>query len=84
MSSASVNGELEALLAADQQLNAFASSGWSKDAWNGLVMFGRAPPARCWGADQDVSFDIAVVGEYTSWGATNGHTQDSVLSLGSQ
>lgn len=56
------NAELEALLAADKQLSAFAPPGWSKDAWNGLVTFGLAPPARCWGADRDVLFDIAVIG----------------------
>lgn len=58
------NAELEALLAADKQLSAFASPGWSKDAWKGLVTFGLAPPARCWGVDRDVSFDIAVIGAY--------------------
>jgi agmatinase len=54
--------EIETLFAADQQMNAFATTGWSKDKWNGLVTFGHAPPARCWGADKDVAFDVAVVG----------------------
>jgi agmatinase len=36
--------------------------GWSKESWNGLVTFGRAPPLRCWGAGGDALFDVAVVG----------------------
>jgi hypothetical protein len=59
---ARVTAEIEALFAADQQLNAFTVPGWGTDAWNGLVTFGHAPPVRCWGADKDVPFDIAVIG----------------------
>jgi agmatinase len=36
--------------------------GWSKESWNGLVTFGRAPPLRCWGVGGDALFDVAVVG----------------------
>jgi agmatinase len=56
------NEELETMFAADRQMNTFATAGWSKDKWNGLVTFGHAPPARCWGADRDVPLDVAVVG----------------------
>ncbi|TFK53432.1 Arginase/deacetylase [Heliocybe sulcata] len=35
---------------------------WSPNEWNGLVSFARAQPLRCFGADADVKFDVAVLG----------------------
>lgn len=33
-----------------------------RDAWTGLVSFANTPPYRCWGAEEDKVFDIAVIG----------------------
>jgi hypothetical protein len=33
-----------------------------RNAWNGLERFAQAEPLRCWGEDDDKSFDIAVLG----------------------
>jgi hypothetical protein len=54
--------EIELPAIAYQQVSTFATPGWAKESWNGLVTFGTAPPARCWGAEKDVLFDIAIVG----------------------
>ncbi|EPQ54015.1 Arginase/deacetylase [Gloeophyllum trabeum ATCC 11539] len=35
---------------------------WSKDSWNGLVSYAQAQPIRCFGADADVPYDVAVLG----------------------
>lgn len=35
---------------------------WSRERWNGLTSFAGAPPLRCWGDDEDVAYDVAVVG----------------------
>lgn len=35
---------------------------WQKDTWNGLTTFARAPPLRCFGAESNVPFDVAVLG----------------------
>ncbi|TFK48846.1 Arginase/deacetylase [Heliocybe sulcata] len=35
---------------------------WSRESWNGLVSFARAPPLRCFGADSDEKYDVAVLG----------------------
>jgi agmatinase len=56
------NLETEAPTIAYQQVSTFVTPSSTKESWNGLVTFGRAPPARCWGAEKDVLFDIAIVG----------------------
>ncbi|KZV81236.1 hypothetical protein EXIGLDRAFT_779931 [Exidia glandulosa HHB12029] len=35
---------------------------WTKERWNGLVSFAAAPPLRCWGDDEDIAYDVAVIG----------------------
>ena len=35
---------------------------WSRERWNGLVSFAGAPPLRCWGVENEVAFDVAVIG----------------------
>ncbi|KZV94516.1 Arginase/deacetylase [Exidia glandulosa HHB12029] len=35
---------------------------WTRQSWSGLVSFARAPPLRCWGDDEDVAYDVAVIG----------------------
>jgi agmatinase len=59
---AQANADLDALLAADPQLKSDTGVDWPTDEWSGLVTFGHAQPARCWGADKKLPFDIAVIG----------------------
>lgn len=35
---------------------------WSKDSWNGLTTFAKAPPLRCFGSDAGILYDVAVLG----------------------
>ncbi|EIN09871.1 Arginase/deacetylase [Punctularia strigosozonata HHB-11173 SS5] len=37
------------------------SQAWSQDSW-GLLTFARSTPSRCWGADANVPYDVAVIG----------------------
>jgi hypothetical protein len=60
--SAQANTDLDGLLAADPQLKSDTGVDWPTDEWSGLVTFGHAQPARCWGADKKLPFDIAVIG----------------------
>ncbi|OBZ75176.1 putative agmatinase 1 [Grifola frondosa] len=39
----------------------FAQS-WAKTSWNGLTTFAGATPLRCFGADEAVKYDVAVLG----------------------
>jgi agmatinase len=50
------------LFSADRQIA--NAPPWTRESWNGLVSFARAPPLRCWGAEADVPYDIAIIGEY--------------------
>jgi hypothetical protein len=50
------------LFSADRQIA--NAPPWTRESWNGLVSFARAPPLRCWGAEADVLYDIAVIGGY--------------------
>jgi agmatinase len=49
------------LFGTESQLT-YGPSPWTRGAWNGLVTFGHARPVRCWGADEDVEYDVAVIG----------------------
>jgi agmatinase len=40
----------------------YAPQKWTRESWTGLTTFARAPPLRCWGAEKDVPFDVAVIG----------------------
>lgn len=35
---------------------------WTREAWNGLTTFARSAPLRCFGADEDSPYDVAVIG----------------------
>ncbi|KAH9934988.1 uncharacterized protein B0H18DRAFT_1182287 [Fomitopsis serialis] len=45
----------------------FASDGiyqkaWTRESWNGLTTFARSAPLRCFGADSESPYDVAVLG----------------------
>ena len=37
---------------------------WTREAWNGLTTFARSAPLRCFGADEDSPYDVAVIGMF--------------------
>lgn len=37
---------------------------WTREAWNGLTTFARSAPLRCFGADEDSPYDVAVIGAF--------------------
>lgn len=37
---------------------------WAPREWNGLTTFAHTTPLRCFGADADVPYDVAVLGEF--------------------
>ncbi|TBU28994.1 agmatinase [Dichomitus squalens] len=39
-----------------------SNAAWARSAWNGLTTFARAPPLRCFGADFETGYDVAVLG----------------------
>ncbi|KAI0753258.1 Arginase/deacetylase [Daedaleopsis nitida] len=39
-----------------------SNAAWSRMAFNGLTTFARAPPVRCFGADAETGYDVAVLG----------------------
>ena len=39
-----------------------SNGAWARDSWNGLTTFARAPPLRCFGADSETPYDVAVLG----------------------
>ncbi|KAI0648294.1 Arginase/deacetylase [Trametes meyenii] len=39
-----------------------SNAAWERDSFHGLTTFARARPLRCFGADADSSYDVAVVG----------------------
>ena len=39
-----------------------SNAAWAREAYNGLTSFARAPPIRCFGADADTGYDVAVIG----------------------
>jgi hypothetical protein len=59
---APVNTDYVHLFNTEEQLP-FAPNQWTRASWNGLVSFGHAPPLRCWGEEQDIPYDIAVIGK---------------------
>lgn len=39
-----------------------SNAAWAREAYNGLNSFARAPPIRCFGADAETGYDVAVIG----------------------
>jgi agmatinase len=42
------------------------AAAWSKSSWNGLTTFAGATPLRCFGGDEAIPYDVAVLGMFSA------------------
>ena len=45
--------------------DALSPGKWSRESWNGMTTFAHATPLRCFGSDDGVNYDVAVIGEHS-------------------